>query len=143
MQKCPQKSLAVQGFPRAKRLHCGLFLLFTVLTHSGCGLLAACFGGTAFRAVHPFPVNEEWLAAQLAVDRWCVIEYSIQLRCFGQYRFPKISAQGAVGIADTKHIAVARRRKLGIARFRASTKSSLTPLLLLSPKSLTTFRGPR
>ena len=35
-----------------------------------------------------------------------------------------------------------RRRKFHIVRFRASTKSSLIPLLLLSPKSLATFRGP-
>lgn len=36
-----------------------------------------------------------------------------------------------------------RRRKLHIVCFRASTKSALITLLLLSPKSLTTFRGPR
>lgn len=36
-----------------------------------------------------------------------------------------------------------RRHKLCIAHFRINTKSSLTPLFLLSPKSLTTFRGPR
>lgn len=36
-----------------------------------------------------------------------------------------------------------RRRKLCIAYFRASTKSKLTPLLLLSPKSFITFREPR
>ena len=36
-----------------------------------------------------------------------------------------------------------RRHKLCIAHFRVNTKSSLTPLFLLSPKSLTTFRGPR
>ena len=36
-----------------------------------------------------------------------------------------------------------RRHKLHITRFRASTKSSFIPLLLLSPKSLSTFRGPR
>lgn len=36
-----------------------------------------------------------------------------------------------------------RRHKLHIVHFRASTKSSLIPLLLLSPKSHSTFRGPR
>lgn len=35
-----------------------------------------------------------------------------------------------------------RRRKLRIASFRASAKSSFTSLLLLSPQSLTTSRGP-
>lgn len=36
-----------------------------------------------------------------------------------------------------------RRHKLRIVRFRVGTKSSLTPLFLLSPKSRLTFRGPR
>ena len=35
-----------------------------------------------------------------------------------------------------------RRRKLHIARSRAQRESSFIPLRLLSPKSLTTFRGP-
>lgn len=39
--------------------------------------------------------------------------------------------------------AAPRRRKLRISRFRLTAKSSFTPLFLLSPKSLTTFRGPR
>ena len=38
--------------------------------------------------------------------------------------------------------ALARPRKLHIPRFRTGAKSSLIPLLVLSPKSLTTFRGP-
>lgn len=36
-----------------------------------------------------------------------------------------------------------RRHKFCIVRFRVGTKSSLTPLFLLSPKSHLTFRGPR
>ena len=36
-----------------------------------------------------------------------------------------------------------RRHKLHIVHFRASTKSSLILLLLFSPKSHSTFRGPR
>ncbi len=35
-----------------------------------------------------------------------------------------------------------RRHKLHIIRFRVNTKSSFIPLLLLSPKSHSTFRGP-
>ena len=36
-----------------------------------------------------------------------------------------------------------RRHKLHIIRFRVNTKSSFIPLLLLSPKSHSTFRGPQ
>ena len=36
-----------------------------------------------------------------------------------------------------------RRHKLHIIRFRVNTKNSFIPLLLLSPKSHSTFRGPQ
>ena len=47
---------------------------------------------------------------------------------------------GRQNLDPWKNLAL-RRPKLCIVRFRASTKSSLTPLFLLSPKSPLTFRG--
>ena len=41
-----------------------------------------------------------------------------------------------------RSVAKLRRHKLRITRFRVGTKSSFAPLLLLSPKSYTTFWGP-
>ena len=41
-----------------------------------------------------------------------------------------------------RSVAKLRRHKLRITRFRVGTKSSFAPLLLLSPKSHTTFWGP-
>lgn len=103
MQKCPQKSLAAQGFSRAKRLHCVLFLLFSALTHPCCGLLSACCFGAAFRAVHPLPINGKQIAALLADGGRRVGEYGFQLRVCGQQRISEAPAQSTVCIADTKH----------------------------------------
>ena len=45
--------------------------------------------------------------------------------------------------SDARYTCGRRRHKLHVVRFRAGTKSSLIPLFLLFPKSLSTFRGPR
>jgi len=44
--------------------------------------------------------------------------------------------------SDARYTCGRRRHKLHIVRFRAGTKSSLIPLFLLFPKSLSTFREP-
>ena len=122
-----------------------LFLLSlpcSVLTHSCCGLLTPCFGGTLFRTIGSFAAFRKALAEFFADGQRLRLEHGLQLRLGGQQIRTELPAQCAVGEADTEHIALTRRRKLCIARFRANTKSSLTPLLLLSPKSLVTFRGP-
>ena len=113
-QKCPQKSLAAQGFSRAKRLHGVLLLLFSVLTHPCCCLLAACFFCAVIRAVHPLPIDGKRFAALLANSGRCAGEYSFQFRVCGQQRIAEVSAQSTVGIADTKHRAVAVQRQSAI-----------------------------
>ena len=108
----PSKSLAAQGFPRAKALH--LLLFFPVLTHPCCGLLTASFFGTALRAVHPFSVSWERLAALFAMSGRCLCEYGFQPCIFRQDRLSEIAAQCAVGIADTKHGAFAVQRQAAV-----------------------------
>ena len=110
-----------------------------MLTHPCCGLLAACFFGTAFRAVHPFPINGKRLAALLAVGGWCAGESSFQLRIFRQDRLSEIAAQSAVGIADTKHgaFAVQRQAAVFLVMVGAERSDQLFDLLLLPACQLT------
>ena len=68
-------------------------LVFSVLTHSGCGLSAAGIPGTFVRAIYSFALCREVLSAFFADRQRLRLEYGLQLRCCRQQRIAKASAQ--------------------------------------------------
>ncbi len=98
--------------------------MFSVLTHSRCRLLASCFCGALVGTVSTFTVLLKVLTAFLADSKGHRLKYGLQFRCFGQQSSSELSAQGAVGIADTKHIALTVQRQTAVFLVVVGTERS-------------------
>lgn len=110
-----------------------------MLTHSCCGLLTPCFGGTLFRTIGSFAAFRKALAEFFADGQRLRLEHGLQLRLGGQQIRTELPAQCAIGEADTEHIALTVKRQAAVflVIVGAERSDQLFDLALLSACQLT------